>query len=47
MVHGQLIQSAAGWHRCLDVLHQIVNGHQVEWEDNSAELRDYYREIFD
>ncbi|MCG1020975.1 SRPBCC family protein [Sutcliffiella horikoshii] len=40
------VNTAAGWHRCLDVLYQIVNGHQIEWEDNSAELRDYYREIF-
>jgi uncharacterized protein YndB with AHSA1/START domain len=39
--------TAAGWHRCLDVLHQIVNGHPVEWKDNSAELREYYREAFD
>lgn len=39
--------TAAGWHRCLDVLHQIVNGHPVEWKDNSAELRGFYREAFD
>ncbi|MBM7585475.1 uncharacterized protein YndB with AHSA1/START domain [Bacillus pakistanensis] len=39
--------TAAGWHRCLDVLHQIVNGHPVEWKDNSAELREFYREAFD
>jgi uncharacterized protein YndB with AHSA1/START domain len=41
------VNTAAGWHRCLDVLHQIVNGHPVEWKDNSAELREYYREVFD
>jgi uncharacterized protein YndB with AHSA1/START domain len=39
------INTAAGWHRCLDVLHQIVNGHPVEWKDNSAELREYYRKV--
>ncbi|MBD1383260.1 SRPBCC family protein [Metabacillus arenae] len=39
--------TAAGWHRCLDVLHQIVNGHPVEWKDNSVELREFYREAFD
>ncbi|KKI91310.1 hypothetical protein WQ54_15650 [Bacillus sp. SA1-12] len=41
------VNTAAGWHRCLDVLHQIINGHPVEWKDNSAELRDYYREVFE
>ncbi|QOR68855.1 SRPBCC family protein [Cytobacillus suaedae] len=38
---------AAGWHRCLDVLHQIINGHPVEWKDNSAELREVYKESFE
>ncbi|CDQ18175.1 Uncharacterized conserved protein YndB, AHSA1/START domain [Halobacillus karajensis] len=38
---------AAGWHRCLDAFEQIVNGQPVEWEDNSAELRELYREVFD
>lgn len=38
---------AAGWHRCLDVLHQIANGHPVEWKDNAAELREFYRKAFD
>ncbi|WP_085992240.1 SRPBCC family protein [Oceanobacillus senegalensis] len=38
---------AAGWHRCLDVLDQIVNGQQVEWKDNATELREYYKEAFD
>lgn len=40
------VMTAAGWHRCLDVLHQIVNGHPVEWKDNSAELRESYKEAF-
>ncbi|WP_198433952.1 SRPBCC family protein [Virgibacillus salexigens] len=38
---------AAGWHRCLDALQQIVNRQPVEWKDNSAELRKLYREAFD
>ncbi|GAB3055022.1 SRPBCC family protein [Virgibacillus ainsalahensis] len=38
---------AAGWHRCLDALGQIVNGHPVEWKDNAAELREFYKEAFD
>lgn len=41
------VNTAAGWHRCLNVLHQIINGHPVDWKDNSAELRDYYREVLD
>ncbi|XOQ16106.1 MAG: SRPBCC domain-containing protein [Shouchella clausii] len=39
--------TAAGWHRCLDVFQQIVNGQPVEWKDNSVELREFYREAFD
>lgn len=38
---------AAGWHRCLDALHQLVNGQPVKWEDNAAELRVFYKEAFD
>jgi len=41
------VNTAAGWHRCLDVLYQIVNGHPVKWKDNSAELKEYYREALD
>lgn len=37
---------AAGWHRCLDALEQIVNGQPVEWKENAAELRELYREAF-
>ncbi|MGD6845379.1 SRPBCC domain-containing protein [Bacillus infantis] len=37
---------AAGWHRCLDVLGQIVHGKPVEWKDNAVELREYYKEAF-
>jgi uncharacterized protein YndB with AHSA1/START domain len=33
---------AAGWHRCLEVLEQIVNGRPIEWKDNAAELREIY-----
>lgn len=39
--------TAAGWHRCLDVLEQIVSGQAVEWRDNSVELREFYRQAFD
>jgi uncharacterized protein YndB with AHSA1/START domain len=38
---------AAGWHRCLDALHQLVNRQPVEWKENAAELREYYREAFE
>ena len=40
------VNTAAGWHRCLDVLDQIVNGQTIEWPDNAAELREVYREAF-
>ena len=38
------VSTAAGWHRCLDVLSQIVNGKEVKWEENAAELRKSYSE---
>lgn len=34
--------TAAGWHRCLDVLLQIIDGEDIHWEDNATELREYY-----
>ncbi len=37
---------AAGWHRCLDVLSQLVRGETVEWKDNAEELREIYKEKF-
>jgi uncharacterized protein YndB with AHSA1/START domain len=40
------VQTAAGWHRCLDVLLQIVNDKPVMWNDNAAELRKIYSEAF-
>jgi len=40
------VKTAAGWHRCLDVLFQIVNGNPAKWHDNSAELRKIYSEAF-
>lgn len=40
------VNTAAGWHRCLDVLVQIVNGQPIKWHDNAAELREIYREAF-
>ncbi|MRG87608.1 SRPBCC family protein [Salinibacillus xinjiangensis] len=41
------IYMAAGWHRCLDVLGQLIDGRTDEWEDNAAELREYYQEKFE
>ncbi|WP_078381842.1 SRPBCC family protein [Sutcliffiella halmapala] len=41
------VNMAAGWHRCLDVLDMLVNGRQVEWPDNSAELRKVYKDAFE
>lgn len=40
------VQTAAGWHRCLDVLAQIVDGKPIKWEDNSTQLRKIYSETF-
>jgi uncharacterized protein YndB with AHSA1/START domain len=41
------IYVAAGWHRCIDVLQQLVSGQPVEWKDNAAELRETYQKAFD
>ncbi len=40
------VNTAAGWHRCLDVLVQIVNGKPMEWHENATELRKIYSEAF-
>ncbi|MFA1819817.1 SRPBCC family protein [Virgibacillus oceani] len=40
------VNTAAGWHRCLDVLVQIVNGKPIKWYDNSTQLRKIYSEAF-
>ena len=40
------VNTAAGWHRCLDVLAQIVNGKPIEWHENSTELRKIYSDAF-
>ncbi|WXB91442.1 SRPBCC family protein [Metabacillus sp. FJAT-53654] len=40
------VNTAAGWHRCLDVLMQIFNGKPIKWHDNSTELRKIYSEAF-
>ncbi|MGP4081550.1 SRPBCC family protein [Pseudalkalibacillus sp. R45] len=37
---------ATGWHRCLDVLGQIIQGNAIEWPDNAEELRASYGETF-
>ncbi|WP_042221890.1 SRPBCC domain-containing protein [Oceanobacillus manasiensis] len=39
--------TAAGWHRCLDALGQLINGQTVEWEENGPELREYYEGKFE
>lgn len=40
------VNTAAGWHRCLDVLVQIVNSKPIKWQDNATELRKFYGEAF-
>ena len=40
------VNTAAGWHRCLDVLVQIVNGKPIKWHDNATKLRKIYSEAF-
>lgn len=40
------VNTAAGWHRCLDVLVQIVNGNPIKWHDNAAKLREIYSDAF-
>jgi uncharacterized protein YndB with AHSA1/START domain len=40
------VQTAAGWHRCLDVLVQLIHGEPVKWHENAAELRDMYSKAF-
>ncbi|GAS80351.1 SRPBCC family protein [Paenibacillus amylolyticus] len=33
------VNTAAGWHRCLDVLVQIINGTPIQWQDNSTVVK--------
>lgn len=40
------VNTATGWHRCLDVLGQVINGKPIEWHDNSTELRKVYSDAF-
>lgn len=40
------VNTAAGWHRCLDVLGQIISDQPIEWPDNAAELREVYKKSF-
>ncbi|MFD1039425.1 hypothetical protein ACFQ3N_13625 [Virgibacillus byunsanensis] len=37
---------AAGWHRCLDALIKLIDGHPIEWEERAGALREYYGEAF-
>ncbi|MGM0852713.1 MAG: SRPBCC family protein [Bacillota bacterium] len=39
------VNTATGWHRCLEVLVQIVNGNPIKWQDNSAKLHKIYSEV--
>ncbi|WP_235848378.1 SRPBCC family protein [Litchfieldia alkalitelluris] len=41
------IYIAAGWHRCLDVLDQLIHGRIIEWKENAPELREYYKKPLD
>ncbi|MEY8744426.1 SRPBCC domain-containing protein [Paenibacillus tundrae] len=40
------VNTATGWHRCLDVLVQIINGKPIQWNDNSTKLREIYSDAF-
>lgn len=40
------VNTAAGWHRCLDVFCQIVHGEPTKWHENVLELREFYSEAF-
>ncbi|MEK3735239.1 SRPBCC family protein [Paenibacillus sp. FSL M8-0334] len=40
------VNTAAGWHRCLDVLDQIINDKPIKWHDNATKLRKIYSEAF-
>ncbi|WP_145053065.1 SRPBCC family protein [Paenibacillus xylanexedens] len=40
------VNTATGWHRCLEVLVQIINGKPIQWNDNSAKLREIYSDAF-
>lgn len=40
------VNTAAGWHICLDVFSQIINGKTANWQDNAAELREIYSKAF-
>ncbi|MET3504288.1 SRPBCC family protein [Halalkalibacter oceani] len=40
------LYTAAGWHRCLDALGQLIDGRAIEWPDNALELREFYKKKF-
>lgn len=40
------VNSATGWHGCLDVLAQIINDEPLAWNDDVDKLRDIYSEAF-
>lgn len=40
------VNTAAGWHQCLDAFSQIVNGEAANWQNNAAELREIYSKAF-
>ncbi|GAA0366305.1 hypothetical protein GCM10008932_18100 [Alkalibacterium iburiense] len=40
------VNTAVGWHRCLDVFLQMVNGEPLQWRDKTADLHHYYSKAF-
>lgn len=40
------VNTATGWHRCLDVFSNMVHGSPIEWDDNTEKLKKVYRKKF-
>ncbi|WYJ77771.1 hypothetical protein DOK78_002409 [Enterococcus sp. DIV2402] len=40
------VQTAIGWHNCLEVFVQLVHGQPITWPDDSSKLRKIYSEAF-
>ncbi|MGP6147077.1 SRPBCC family protein [Jeotgalibaca sp. A122] len=41
------VNTATGWHGCLEVLEQIVNGEPISWQNDVDRLMGIYSESFD
>lgn len=41
------VNTAVGWHQCLDVIGQIINDEPVKWGGNSSKLGEIYSKAFD